>query len=59
MVVIEAKRNSYSQGMTTMTVGELIDCLSQFPADEKVILSFDNGYTYGGFSKEKFSTKEE
>lgn len=59
MVVIEATGDSYSKDISTMTAGELIGCLSQFPADEKVILSFDNGYTYGGFSKEKFSTEED
>lgn len=32
----------------TMTVGELIDFLSDYDEDTPIYLSFDNGYTYGG-----------
>ena len=32
----------------TMTVGELREALEEFDDDAKVILSHDNGYTYGG-----------
>lgn len=38
----------------TMTVGELIDFLSQYDEDTPVYLSFDNGYTYGGITKGRF-----
>lgn len=35
----------------TMTVGELISFLEDYDEDEDVILSFDNGYTYGGITE--------
>ena len=38
----------------TMTVGELISFLEFYDADTPVILSFDNGYTYGGITEERF-----
>lgn len=38
----------------TMTVGELIDFLSQYDEDTPVYLSFDNGYTYGGITEGRF-----
>nr|DAE72184.1 MAG TPA: hypothetical protein [Caudoviricetes sp.] len=38
----------------TMTVGEMIDVLSQYDEDTPVYLSFDNGYTYGGITEERF-----
>lgn len=38
----------------TMTVGEMIDVLSQYDKDTPVYLSFDNGYTYGGITEERF-----
>ena len=38
----------------TMTVGELIDFLSQYDEDTPVYLSFDNGYTYGGITEGGF-----
>ncbi len=31
----------------TMTVGDLIDYLSEFDEDRRVFLRNDNGYTYG------------
>lgn len=37
-----------------MTVGEMIDVLSQYDEDTPVYLSFDNGYTYGGITEERF-----
>ena len=50
VVVIEANRSGYSidQVSHTMTVGELIGYLQHFEEDDEVMLSFDNGYTYGG-----------
>lgn len=38
----------------TMTVGELIDFLSQYDEDTPLYLSFDNGYTYGGITEDRF-----
>ena len=38
----------------TMTVGELIDFLSQYDEDTPIYLSFDNGYTYGGITEGRF-----
>ena len=52
VVFINGSRDGYSvdQVMDTMTVGELIECLSQFDEDAKVYLNNDNGYTYGGIT---------
>ena len=50
VVKIEAQREAYSIGDVmgrTMTVRELIEQLEQFDDDTPVILSHDNGYTYG------------
>lgn len=38
----------------TMTAGELISFLSDFDEDTPIYLSFDNGYTYGGITEERF-----
>lgn len=43
-----------SQIRRTMTVGELVDVLSQYDEYTPVYLSFDNGYTYGGITEERF-----
>lgn len=55
MIIINAVRDSYSpeECSNTLTVGELIDELSNFDTDEKVVLSFDNGYTYGSITSER------
>ena len=52
VVFIEANREGYAvdQISNTMTVSELIECLSQFDDDAKVYISNDNGYTYGGIT---------
>lgn len=52
VVLIDVEREGYSfdQVAKTMTVGELIDYLSQFNSDSEVYLSNDNGYTYGGIT---------
>lgn len=50
MVIINAIRDTYSaeeSALQSMTVKELINCLEQFDEDDKVVLSHDNGYTYG------------
>lgn len=38
----------------TMTVGELIDFLSNYDEETPIYLSFDNGYTYGGITEGRF-----
>ena len=48
-ITLETCREGYvpDQCGNTMTVGELIQYLSQFDEDAKVFYSNDNGYTYG------------
>lgn len=51
-VSIEGRRTAYSphdiiKNVGTITVGELIELLSDFDEDLPVILNNDNGYTYG------------
>lgn len=50
MVIIDAARTAYRAKdiQRTFTVAELMEALSQYDPDEKVILSHDGGYTYGG-----------
>lgn len=38
----------------TMTVRELIDKLEEYDDNRRIILSFDNGYTYGGITEQDF-----
>lgn len=52
-IVIDARREGYGPDQVmdnTMTVGELIDYLREYDSDVPVILSHDNGYTYGAIS---------
>ncbi len=61
-VILNTSRDGYSIGQIrkTMTVGELIEMLEcSFDDDEKIYLSFDNGYTYGGISETDFLEHEE
>ena len=46
-VYIDSRRDGYSpsQCHDTMTVGELIDILSQYDEDQPVYIRHDNGYT--------------
>ena len=54
---IEVSRDAYSQeDIDTMTVGELIRELRNYDEDLPVILSHDNGYTYGGLYIYNFET---
>ena len=48
-ITLETKREGYApdQCGSTMTVGELIQYLSQFDEDSKIYFSNDKGYTYG------------
>ena len=43
----------------TMTVGELIEFLSAYDEDTEIYLSFDNGYTYGGITEDRFEENYE
>lgn len=49
-------REGYGTGQirTTMTVGELIGFLGNYDEDTPIYLSFDNGYTYGGITEDRF-----
>lgn len=51
-LTIEAHRSGYSVNQCggTLSVGELIDYLSQWDDDTPVYISNDNGYTYGSIS---------
>lgn len=52
-LMINTTRNAYSPEdiRCTITVGELIRLLEDYDEDRKIILSFDNGYTYGGIEE--------
>lgn len=51
---ISTHRTGYApdQCHDTLTVGELIELLSQFPDDEPVYFSNDRGYTYGEITED-------
>ena len=53
---IDGRRTGYEPGQCgrTMTVGELIDFLSEYPEDLKVYLRNDDGYTYGEINDDSF-----
>ena len=55
-VYIEGRRNGYDpeQCGRTMTVGELIEFLAEFPEDAELYLRNDNGYTYGNITEGSF-----
>lgn len=50
---INGKRNGYNteQCGATLTIGELIDILSNFDENMPVYLKNDNGYTYGNVTE--------
>ena len=57
VIKIEAQREAYGISdviARTMTVRELIEQLEQFDDDTPVVLSHDNGYTYGGIHYDDF-----
>lgn len=57
---IEGRRNGYTpdQCGRTMTVGDLIEYLSQFDEDMPVYLNNDNGYTFGSIDERSFEEEE-
>ena len=60
MVIIQARRDAYSKNeVRTITVKELIQELEQYDEDAKVVLSHDNGYTYGGITERHFREEED
>lgn len=60
-VFIEGRANGYApeQCNGTITVGELIEYLSEFDKNAKIYLRNDGGYTYGSIDAYSFSTDED
>ena len=60
-VYIEGRRNGYDpeQCGRTMTVGELIEWLCEFPEDAELYLRNDNGYTYGNITEDSLQADYE
>ena len=54
--ILNTEREGYAinQVRSTMTVAELRDFLDYYDDETPVYLSFDNGYTYGGITEDKF-----
>lgn len=52
-VTLETSRTGYDvdQCKNTLTVQELIECLSAYDPDAKIYFSNDNGYTYGSITQ--------
>lgn len=51
---IETSRDAYSVKdvmRNAMTAGELMEILSEYEEETPIILSFDNGYTYGNIGR--------
>lgn len=61
ILTIDGRREGYSpdQIRSTMTVGELIDYLSQFDDETPVMINNDNGYTYGSINYDSFREEDE
>lgn len=53
-IYITGKRNGYGpeQCGRTLTVGELIELLSEFDEDTPIYLNNDSGYTYGSITEQ-------
>lgn len=60
-LVINAKRTDYSKESIydTITVGELKRLLEDYEDNAKVVLSHDNGYTFGGITEDDLKEEEE
>lgn len=58
IIQTECEGYSPSQIRSTMTVGELIDYLSQYDEETPVYFGFDRGYTYGGVTENCFEDYE-
>ena len=61
MVVLETTRDCYGLDDigNTLTIGELIERLSEFDSNMKVAFSNDNGYTYGSIYRGNVRVKTE
>lgn len=59
-VFIDTTRTGYApdQCQGTLTVGEIIETLSQFDDAQPVYFRNDGGYTYGRISYENFEEEE-
>lgn len=59
-LVISTLRESYGKDdLRTLSVGDLISLLSEYDEDALVVLSFDNGYTYGGIRYDMVEEEED
>ena len=60
-LTIEALREGYSLNQCgfTLTAGELIEILQQYPEKTPVYISNDRGYTYGPIRANNICEKEE
>lgn len=58
---IDGRREGYapSQIRSTMTVGELINYLSQFDEELPVMINNDDGYTYGSIDYDSFREEDD
>ena len=61
VLLIESTREGYAphQCTYTLTVGELIDILSDYDDDTPVLFSNDHGYTYGSMTEDSFRYSKE
>lgn len=61
VLTIDGRREGYAPNQIgdTMTVGELIDYLSQYDDETLVMINNDNGYTYGSINYNSFREEEE
>ena len=56
-ILIKGRRDFYSRSEAadnSMSVGELRDYLSRWRDEEKIVLSFDNGYMFGTITENSF-----
>lgn len=50
IVTLKTSRDFYDAkecAENSMSIGEFMDMLSNYPSDAKIVFSNDNGYTYG------------
>ena len=52
-LIIDAMREAYGkEDIKTITVGDLLSILEDMDPEEKIVLSHDRGYTFGGIRPE-------
>jgi hypothetical protein len=57
IVTLKTNRDYYDAkecAENSISVGEFMDMLSNYPSDAKIVFSNDNGYTYGVVSTNTF-----